>query len=548
MTLDRRDFVKGVIASGSVAAFAGLVGCSPQAQGSSAFGGGDAGTWDEETDVVVVGSGCGLYTALKLFDDGNEVIVLEKGSMPGGSTSFSSSVVWSPANAVMTKEGLDDSLDEALEYIKGGSADTYVPELAEAFVNNVNPAIEEVTRLSGCEWALWGSGVDYRPDLPGAKKMGRALVPVVEEGKPTAGALSASLVAACNEKGIDTRLQTPAKQLITRTNDSGNIEVIGVIASDGKSDIRIKARKAVVMAAGGFDWNEAMQVDYLRVPARYSWGVATDDGDGVRMGMAIGSDLRFMSEAWLSAGYKELYEEAKQNRSALGSSTTGDGMKPGVIYVNKHGKRFANEGSNYDSMGRTWSAQESAVEPRGYTNLPAYALCDSIAANNYALAAGEKGAPGKPYVAYDSLEELAAALDLPYEDLKATIDAFNENAAQGLDPEFGRGADTYSVEVPWNDTSKEGAFRTLAPLTDPPFYAAEIVPVMLGTYGGIRVDANANAVHVNGSNIGRLYAQGNCAGVGVGGAFYVGGGGTLGPALAYGHIAATSIKDLAVWE
>lgn len=546
MSLNRRNFLKGALATGGLVAISSLAACGNQATASTSSD--SNASWDAETDVVIVGSGSGLYTALKLHDDGNEVLVLEKGSVSGGSTAFSTSVVWAPANKVMLENGYADTLEEGLKYIKAGSGETFVPELAEAFINNANPALEEVTRLANCEWALWNSGIDYRPELEGGKMMGRALVPVVEEGKKTAGQLSIRLADACAEKGIEIRLETPATELVVRKSDDGTFEILGVVAEQDGKQIRIKARKAVVMAAGGFDWNEDMQVDYLRIPARYSWGVATDDGSGIRMGMAIGSDLRFMAECWLSSGYKKLYEQAKVNRSALNASATGDGMKPGVIFINKHGKRFVNEGSNYDSCGRVWSSQESAREPRGFTHLPAYIVCDATAAKNYALGHGEKGAPGEPYTSYATLEEMAVALSIPVDALIETISTFNAHAAEGKDPEFGRGEDIYSIEVPWNDTTREGAFRTLAPLIEAPFYAAELVPVMLGTYGGIRVDANANALHVNGSQLGRLYAQGNCAGVGVGGAFYTGGGGTIGPALAFGHIAANSIAELQAWE
>lgn len=120
---------------------------------------------------VVIGGGTGAYTALRAQTSGLESIVLEKTGSCGGSTIFPSSVVWAPCNDIMAQVGDEDSREEALAYIAAGSADTYIPELAEAFVDNINTAVTNVAELAGILWGYWVGGIDYRPELDGGKKL-----------------------------------------------------------------------------------------------------------------------------------------------------------------------------------------------------------------------------------------------------------------------------------------------------------------------------------------------------------------------------------------
>lgn len=543
-TLSRRQalLAGGTLALGGIAANI-LGGCSPAADAQQSK---DA--WDEEADVVVIGGGTGVYTALRTQNKGLKTIVLEKGDSADGSTLFSTSVVWAPFNETMLAAGETDSREEALSYIEAGAADTYIPEMAEAFVDTVNTAVSNITDLTGMEWDCWAGGIDYRSSLPGGKTHGRSLVPKVAEGEPTAGVLETSLIDAANSAGVEIMTKTSATELITRKNEDGSTEVIGVVAESKGETLRIKASVAVVMAAGGFDWNDDMMANYLRVPARYSWGVAMAEGDAHKMAMKAGCDLRFMNDAWMSPGYKEQHEEAKAGKMARFASAITDYGKPGLIYVNKHGKRFTNECSNYDSLGRSFCALENGFEPRGWQNLPAYAIVDQKAVDAYGLAGGEPGAPGSCFKSYESLEALAEACGIDAANLVAEVARFNENASQGIDPDFGRGQDYFGQNYMRVDMTLEGPARTLAPLTEGPFWAAEVVPVVLGTMGGVKTNVKSQAIGTDGNPIARLYAHGNCAGHGCGGAFYTGGGGTLGPSLAFGELAAADIETLAAWE
>ncbi|NPD32682.1 FAD-dependent oxidoreductase [Eggerthellaceae bacterium zg-997] len=550
--VSRRDMLKagGLLGLG-IAGAGALSACAPKGAGgskaSSAPRGGDDIAWDEEADVVVIGSGTGAYTAMRCANDGLDVIVLEKNSQAGGSTIFSSSVVWAPCNDLEKAEGIEDSREEALTYIKALSGDTFLPEEAAAFVDNVNAAVKNAAQIAGIEWTIWPGGIDYSVFLPGGKKRGRAILPKVPEGDTPIGKLNKAIIEAAEALGARFLTETPATQFISRTTEDGAIEVLGVAARSGRKTINVRARRAVVLASGGFDWNQAMMKNYLRTPARYSWGIATDDGDGQKMAMKLGADLRFMNEAFLSPGYKKEFQEAHEQGMSRLSTIIRDDGKRGIVFVNKHGRRFTNECATYDSVGRSFGGFENNGENRSWANLPAWAIVDQAGADGHAFNGGELGTPGPSYTRYETLEALAEGCGIDKEGLLAQIARFNEHAERGEDPDFGRGQDYYGQNSAYVSSGYEGAFRTLQPISTPPFYAAEIVPVVLGTMGGIKTNAQAQTVDMEGNVIERLYAQGNVSGIGAGGACYVGGGGTLGPAIAYGEIAANQIHNLDSW-
>ncbi|WP_455163632.1 FAD-dependent oxidoreductase, partial [Slackia exigua] len=113
--MSRRDALKLGGLAGLGALTASLAACAPKDAGAKAASG--EMNWDKEADVVIIGSGTGSYTAMRLAHAGLSVIVLEKNAQTGGSTIFSSSVVWAPMNDLEVAEGIDDSREEALRYI-----------------------------------------------------------------------------------------------------------------------------------------------------------------------------------------------------------------------------------------------------------------------------------------------------------------------------------------------------------------------------------------------------------------------------------------------
>lgn len=296
--------------------------------------------------------------------------------------------------------------------------------------------------------------------------------------------LSAGILAAAESAGVKFMRGTPCTALVSRTADDGTVEILGCVAKKGSKTIRIRAKKAVVMATGGFDWNQQMMKSYLRTPARHSWGCSTDTGDGHKMAMRVGADMNMMSEGWLSPGYKKEFDESRAAEASNLSSLIMDDAKRGIIFVNKHGKRFTNECANYDSVGRSFCAIENDGEERGWKNLPAFAIIDQAAADNHTFNKGELGKPGKSFTRFETLEELADACGIDKQSLLAEVSRYNENAEMGLDPDFQRGQDYYAQQSTYSSKGFEGAARTLAPLTTPLFLATILSGGRLGGQDG----------------------------------------------------------------
>jgi 3-oxosteroid 1-dehydrogenase len=544
--ISRREFVKGTaVGAGTLAGAGALASCAPAAAPAA----GVPDKWDKEAGVVVVGSGTGLAGALAASVAGATVIVLEKLPTTGGSTGMSGGGVWIPNNSVMKAEGIEDSRENALTYLRliaQGQADEEViaafadkgPEMID-FVAANSPIVWELFDLVGL--TMW----EYHPEWPGAVPYGRSLMPKAEDAPFfRGGPLIQGLLDGCEENGVEVLLETPAKRLVTRMLPDGTQEVLGVEAESGGRVLNIKANKGVILAAGGYAWNPEMQIHFLRGPARYTLASPGNTGDGILMAMAVGADLRNMNECWGSQFYKEP-SEAVYSQGVPGTSSQRG--KPGSIMVNRYGERFCNEAADYDSFWRSFLTWENWGE-LGYRNIPAYLIMDDACQKAYGVTGIPEDAAQYDWVKQGgSLKELAQALGIDPEGLEKAVAEFNEHASEGEDPQFHRGESLYDRQGLYCDPSIEGCAATLAPLETPPFYGAEVASGTIGTCGGARVNANAQVLAPFGQVIPRLYCAGNNSGVGGPGASYGGGGGTIGPGMAFAYIAGQHVVTLDPW-
>jgi len=534
----RRDFLRGATLGALAAVGSGaLVRCAQSgddgacSDASNADLAGDTADthapatpwWDREADVVVIGAGSGLVAALAAVVDGASVLVLEKSEAVGGSTRLSGGVAWIPNNTVMTAAGYSDTRDDALTYVKAVARGQASDEILEAFVDR---GPEMVTFVAEHTSLVWGTSPilgDYHPEWPGARFRGRSVQPTGGSGLILGPKLVDPIAEAVTAGGGQILLQTPAVRLIARRLPDGTSEVLGVVAEIDGQPTTIRAACGVVLTAGGFDWDDELKTHLLRGPSPYTLGHPGNTGDGLRLAMDVGADLRNLNEGFGALCFKEEAAAAKAEGKPTNLNAMIQRRMPGCITVNRYGERFFNEAASYDASWRAVWAWENFGELRD-RNLPAFHVSDKKV----------KPTPTVGVSQADTLAELAGLLGIDPAGLEATVAAWNEAVLQGTDPRFHRGESQYDTQYG----------STLAPIDKPPYYGVEVAPADLGTCGGARVNGNAQVLDPFGKVIARFYAAGNSSGVGGPGAGYGGGGGTIGPALTFAYIAGKHVAGL----
>ncbi|RMF17410.1 MAG: FAD-binding protein, partial [Candidatus Dadabacteria bacterium] len=319
-----------------------------------------------------------------------------------------------------------------------------------------------------------------------------------------------------------------------------NDEVVGAkVERDGKA-LRIRARQGVVLAAGGFEWNQDMREAYLPKPTKTEWNVGNtwNVGDAIRWGQDLGADTALLDEAWwtpicivpgMSPSFVLVVEKSL----------------PHGIMVNNQGRRFTNEAAPYIDVVH---GMYDADKPQGVA-IPAWLVFDATFRHRFPVGPVAPGyavpdAGAKKYFRNGflhkaaTLEELAEKLELPFDALRETIDRFNAMARKGVDEDFGRGQSA-SDRYYGDDRCKPNP--CLGPIESAPFYAIRVYPGDLGTKGGLVTDTGSRVLRKDGSVIRGLYATGNCS-ASVMGRTYPGAGGTIGPAITFGFLAAESAQ------
>lgn len=536
-------------------------------------------TWDIETDIVVVGTGgSGLTAAIVAHDHGASVTLIEKSPKVGGATAFSGGVPWIPNNHhfndVDYGQGTD-SREDALTYLRFLAAGHVKEELIEAFVDSGPAMIKYIEDHTDLKF-IWSGQPDYHPEKPGAKRCGRSMGPPtfdsnllgkwknslrlapifclplawdeieaanslvfptrldfeligkrLGEGLVGMGmAMIGYLLKACLDRGIEPLLETPARDLIA---DEG--KVIGLVAQRDGKDFFIRSRKGVILASGGFEWNDELKAQFLPGPNPLPLSPPSCEGDGLKMAMAVGAALGNMTGYWGTPASFIPGEECDGRQ--LTRLTIGERQLPHAIVVNRFGKRFMNESHNYNDITKAfWTFDANSYD---YIHLPAWSVFDQQFRDKYAVLTVMPGMPTPEWVTEaNTIEELARKTGIDPDGLRNTIEHFNQYAREGIDPDFRRGQSYYDQAVadPTNTPNP-----CLGTIEKPPFYALPVYPGALGTKGGPAVNTNGQVLHVSGNAIEGLYAAGNVM-AGVTGPGYGGAGGTIGPGMTWGYIAA----------
>lgn len=500
--LSRRDFFKGLGVAAAGTAAVGLVGCSDLSVlgpiGNKRAVGIPA-TWDYETDVVIVGyGGAGAVAAITAADAGAKVILLEK--YPADTNTevrHTPSSRYSGASCVSVND-----VKAGSEHLYALSFGSTPKDVCDAWAEAAFTIIDYLRSL-GLDYGDPTQGSEY-PDLPGAKGIQNHLIK--GEG-PRQFRIFQNNIAKRSDS-ITVMYETPGKRLIQNLKTG---EICGVVATkaDG-TNINIKAKKAVAMTTGGFAWDEELKINYMRGYPAWFYSNPNNNGDGIRMGQAVGAALWHMNSM---QGAGIAYH--KDWRKATGISQ----MNP-RIYVNKYGKRFFYESKTppHNAWHELCDVESKVGE---YAEIPTWVIFDGTTKKPF-FNVQSKGYVGDTdtlqywsptadelkdedavvskgwMLRANTIEDLAAQIAKDPENegkmtpdvLKKTITKFNQYCADGVDLEFGRDQ------------------ASLVPLTKPPFYAVKMYPGGASTQGGLKRNGKGQVIDAFGDPIPRLYGAG----------------------------------------
>jgi succinate dehydrogenase/fumarate reductase flavoprotein subunit len=328
-------------------------------------------------------------------------------------------------------------------------------------------------------------------------------------------------------------------------NEAG--EVVGAEVRAGLRTILVRARRAMIFGTGGFLHDPELRQQFLLGPTYGGCAVSSSTGDFVRIGMEAGAQLGNMTHAWW---YQVVLDQAVENsQTAAGFFMPfGDAM----FQVNRYGRRVINEKAPYNERGPAhffWNGHE-------YPNLVMFHIFDDDVLRNPSdfmrVPVPHAGDDVRFLISGDTWEDLAAAiaehlarfrsrtggLELAPEflgNLKATIERFNHFAEQGVDEDFGRGADP--IGVFWSGPARDDAKATMHRFRDTgPYHCILAVAGALDTKGGPKTNARAQVLDGRDSPIPGLYGAGNCVASPTAQAYW-GAGATIGCAMVFGYIA-----------
>ena len=401
---------------------------------------------EAQADVVVVGGGAsGLAAAAAALESGARVIVLEKAPHTGGSAALSAGIVTAAGTDIQKASGLPaDSaglaklwLEDQKRSVKGAPANLPDAAQVEALVKQSAETVDWLTKKVGMQFSANAAAADGI----GAYQ----LLPISSDASRPAGAEEVEKLEQYVKKlGGIIRTATPAWKILT--TDDGRVS--GVAAADGKNRFTFRA-KSVVLASGGF------AADLMKVTSRQPrWAVyveragaaKTSTGDGLTMGLQVGA--KEVSDSWLmGTQFAPAYPE-------MTAAMLGERGFAGATLVNEKGLRFVKEDlpnitSEMSQQLDVWLITDSK-DPEKAKTLRNYLGFDTVVHGN-------------------TPEELGRRMGARADNVKQTIEKLNADAAAGKDTAFGRD--------PINFTS----------LTQAPYFAVKVRPVISGTIGGFVV-------------------------------------------------------------
>ncbi len=459
--------------------------------------------WDRTHDVVIVGhGGAGAAAAIEAARAGADTLVLERMTRGGGTTALSTGVLYFGGGTRIQKRcGFDDSVEEMTKHVRLAAGTHADEEKVRLFCDQSlehfdwmcslgvefkeSYVAEKTTHPFGDDGLFYSGNEEVYPFAGQAVPAPRGHKPA--RAGEAGGYLMECLLRASDEAGARALNDCEALRLVQREDG----RVVGVVARHQGAELVIRARRGVILCAGGFVLNEAMVAEHAPQLLQCNWKAASpgDDGRGIRMGTGAGAASVNMHEGLVLNAY---YPPASHLKGVL---------------VNAQGQRFVNEdaylGRTSDAMvyragGRAWLVVDDAIYARTQAAHRIAAVEESFAA-------------------------LEGALGMPEGELVHTLESYNRWAARGEDPLFHK------------------APAHLRPLSEPPFAALDCCTANsffgVFTLGGLAIRATAEVLTPEGAVVPGLFAAGrNTAGLCLEGRGYASGL-SIGDATFFGRVA-----------
>jgi 3-oxosteroid 1-dehydrogenase len=552
--------------------------------------------WDREVDVLIFGAGmAGMTAALIASLEGLDVLLCEKTDQVGGTTATSAGTVWIPGSSQAMRDGVPDSVHDARRFLEVEIGPRAL-EQREAFLSAGPAALDYLEARTEVKFTAPAMHPDYHSNQPGRALAGRALASLPFDGRllgndfdrvraPIApfmvlggmmvgktdipyllkpfgsianfiaasklllrhaadrlrfrrgtrlvmgNALVARLFYSVRRRGVPIAY---GAKLVELVKSNGHVE--GAVVDIGETRQTIRARCAVILATGGFGANIEMLKQYtVGAPVEHTTAFAGASGDGLMAARSAGGavDDKHISPAF--------YFPSSVKGEVNFPHILLDRAKPGLIAVNKEGRRFVNESDSYHDFVEAMF-RANAASP----SVPAWLICDRSVIRDYGIGLVHPGAGRRAIERYvaegylhraETLMELAAQIGVDGKNLVRTVQEHNRYAASGVDEAFGKGGTEYNQ---FNGDPANKPNPCLRPIERAPFFAVAVYPSTMGTCVGLATDGDARVLDERGKPIEGLYAVGNDMASLFRGV-YVGPGITLGPALVFAYRAVMDI-------